>query len=116
MMSIKGKTSNYADLYIAQKLRQRRLELGLSQRKLAACLGISAQQLSKYENNLDRLPAGRLVELKHHLQVPVNFFYEEDNGALPNGKGIVMACSTNKDRVILKVSLEEGTISQIEVV
>jgi transcriptional regulator with XRE-family HTH domain len=50
--------------------------LGMSQADLGAALGISFQQVQKYENGVNRLSAGRLQQLSHILQTPVPFFFE----------------------------------------
>ena len=57
-------------------MRERRIELGISQLKLAAALGIAYQQLSKYEKGKNRISAGRLYELAKVLGVPITFFFE----------------------------------------
>lgn len=76
-LSSKNKrSSSPKDLYIAKKLRERRIELGLNQSYLAETLGLTPQQLSKYENGLDRIPAGRLDDFAKILAVPIGFFYE----------------------------------------
>lgn len=71
------RSSSPKDLYIAKRLRERRIELGLNQSYLASILGITPQQLSKYEKGLDRIPAGRLDDFAKILSVPISFFYED---------------------------------------
>ena len=62
--------------HAAFRMRERRIELGISQLKLAAALGIAYQQLSKYEKGKNRISAGRLYELAKVLGVPITFFFE----------------------------------------
>ena len=69
---------NPKDLYIAKKLRERRLELKLKQKELARSLGLTSQQLFKYEKGIDRIPASRLYEFSKLLAVPLLFFFDEN--------------------------------------
>ena len=67
----------------------RRLILGMSQSKLADGLGLSFQQVQKYEKGADRMGASRLQHISHILQVPVPFFFEgaPDLPGQPTGFG-----------------------------
>lgn len=78
----KGRASSI-DEYVGGRLRQRRTLLGFSQEKLAEAVGITFQQIQKYENGANRVSAGRLYEFSKVLQVPVSFFFDsmEDNQA-----------------------------------
>jgi len=57
----------------------RRKMLNMSQEKLAARLGITFQQVQKYEKGTNRVGAGRLYQLAHILQVPVSFFFPDSS-------------------------------------
>jgi transcriptional regulator with XRE-family HTH domain len=60
--------------------------LAMSQEKLAAALGLTFQQVQKYERGANRIGAGRLQHLSHILQVPVSFFFEgAPNASAPHG-------------------------------
>ena len=65
------------DMHVGQRLRMRRTLLGMSQEMLAERLGISFQQLQKYEKGSNRLSASRLFELSRMLDVPVSYFFDE---------------------------------------
>lgn len=65
-----------ADRFVGQKLRQGRRELGLTQEALANLLGITFQQVQKYETGRSRMSAGRLRDAAISLQKPITFFYE----------------------------------------
>jgi transcriptional regulator with XRE-family HTH domain len=65
------------DKQIGVRVRMRRLTLDMSQQKLAADLGVSFQQLQKYEKGVNRIGAGRLRQIAEILQVPITFFYED---------------------------------------
>jgi transcriptional regulator with XRE-family HTH domain len=64
------------DTHAGLRLRERRIQLGMSQPKLAAALGITYQQLYKYEQAKNRISASRLYEMSKALGVPVTFFFE----------------------------------------
>ena len=64
------------DIHVGLRLRERRIELGMSQPKLAAALGITFQQLYKYENAKNRISASRLYLFSKALCVSVTFFFE----------------------------------------
>ncbi|MEQ9505231.1 MAG: helix-turn-helix transcriptional regulator [Hyphomonas sp.] len=65
-----------ADRFVGQRLRQGRRELGLTQEGLAALLGVTFQQIQKYEAGHSRMSAGRLLEIAQALGRPVGWFYE----------------------------------------
>ncbi len=65
------------DWQVAARVRMRRLMLDMTQQKLAAELGLTFQQVQKYENGATRIAASRLQQLAGILQVPVSFFFEE---------------------------------------
>ena len=70
------------DLHVGARLKERRILLGLSQEKLAAGLGLTFQQLQKYESGINRVSASRLYQLAHLLGVDAPYFFEGlDSGA-----------------------------------
>ena len=75
-MKTKG-TPNEMDVHVGQRIKVRRSLLGLSQEKLAEAVGVTFQQIQKYERGTNRVSAGRLFELSKVLDVPVNFFFEQ---------------------------------------
>lgn len=70
------RSSTAIDAYVGRRLKQRREELGLSQEKLADFLGISFQQVQKYERGFNRVGASRLFQLSEALTVTTSFFFE----------------------------------------
>jgi transcriptional regulator with XRE-family HTH domain len=108
------RANNTHDLYIAKKLRERRLALGLSQQRLAQLLGVSANQLHKYEKNIDRVPASRLLELRHLLQVPLNFFYEDREEFSAKGKEVQLTCVKEKEKITIRLLVEEGILTNVK--
>lgn len=67
---------NEIDYYIGNRLKLRRIMVGLTQEKLAEALGITAQQVQKYENGINRMGGSRLLQASQILQIPVQFFFE----------------------------------------
>ncbi len=65
------------DIHVGSRLRQRRQLLGLSQEKLGEAIGLTFQQVQKYERGANRIGASRLYELSRVLDVPVGFFFDE---------------------------------------
>ena len=65
------------DVYVAERVRHRRLMAGLSMAYVAGELGVSCQQIAKYERAVDRISAGNLFKIASLLGVPVDYFYEE---------------------------------------
>lgn len=68
---------NPVDVHVGSRLRLRRTTLGLSQEALGAALGLTFQQIQKYERGTNRIGASRLFDLARALEVSVEYFYEE---------------------------------------
>lgn len=64
------------DKHVGERVRDRRLERGVTQQELAAAMGISYQQVQKYENGANRISCGRLALLAEALGVEPGFFFE----------------------------------------
>ncbi|HEY8617187.1 helix-turn-helix transcriptional regulator [Phenylobacterium sp.] len=64
------------DRHVGLRIRMRRKELGMSQDRLADALGITFQQIQKYERGANRVSASKLWETARALQAPINYFYE----------------------------------------
>ena len=69
--------SNSIDAHVGSRVRMRRTLLGLSQEKLGEALGLTFQQVQKYERGANRIGASRLYQISRVLDVPVSFFYDE---------------------------------------
>ena len=68
---------NPIDVHVGHRLRQRRAFVGLSQEKLAEALGLTFQQIQKYEHGRNRISASRLYQLSQILKVPISYFFEK---------------------------------------
>lgn len=71
-----GRSPSTIDLCVSHRIRERRGELGMSQQKLADAVGLTFQQLQKYETGANRVAAGRLFQLAVALNVDVGYFFE----------------------------------------
>jgi transcriptional regulator with XRE-family HTH domain len=81
------------DKHVGSRVRMRRLMLGMSQEKLADQLGITFQQVQKYEKGVNRISASRLQQVCHILDVPISFFFENAPGPANHGRGLAEAPS-----------------------
>ncbi len=70
------KSTGTIDKEIGSRMRMRRMLIGMSQEKLGAALGLTFQQVQKYEKGTNRIGASRLHRIASVLGVPINFFYE----------------------------------------
>lgn len=73
-------TPDPVDVHVGQRLRVRRSLLGLSQEKLADSIGLTFQQIQKYERGMNRISAGRLYQFSKILDVPIAYFYDQFAG------------------------------------
>jgi transcriptional regulator with XRE-family HTH domain len=71
------------DTAVGKRLRARRLEIGLSQGRLARSVGITFQQIQKYERGSNRVVASRLFDLARVLNVPIDYFFQDLPGSDP---------------------------------
>jgi transcriptional regulator with XRE-family HTH domain len=74
------KKPNPIDIHVGSRIRLRRNMLGMSQEKLGESLGITFQQIQKYEKGTNRVGASRLQAIASILNVPVAFFFEDAPG------------------------------------
>ena len=76
------KVPNPIDVHVGSRVRTRRLALGISQEKLGTALGITFQQVQKYEKGTNRIGASRLQHVSGILQVPIAYFFEGTPGQM----------------------------------
>jgi transcriptional regulator with XRE-family HTH domain len=80
------KKANPIDGQVGNRVRIRRMLIGMSQERLGDLLGLTFQQVQKYEKGINRIGAGRLFEIARILDVPIDFFYD-GVGATSDGLG-----------------------------
>jgi transcriptional regulator with XRE-family HTH domain len=73
----KSDKPNPIDVHVGSRVRLRRTLLGMSQEKLGEAIGLTFQQVQKYERGANRVGASRLYDLSRVLDVPVSYFFEE---------------------------------------
>ena len=81
------KSPNPTDKYVGSRVRMRRLMLSMSQEKLGEKLGLTFQQVQKYEKGTNRIGASRLQHIAQILKVPVSFFFEGVSGGKQSEDG-----------------------------
>ncbi|MBO0131527.1 helix-turn-helix domain-containing protein [Agrobacterium burrii] len=95
-MTENKKKPNPIDIHVGSRIRLRRTMLGMSQEKLGESLGITFQQIQKYEKGTNRVGASRLQNISAILNVPVSFFFEDAPGDQVGGAtGMAEASSSN---------------------
>ncbi len=72
-----GKKPNPVDTHVGSRVRLRRMLLGMSQERLGESMGLTFQQVQKYEKGVNRIGASRLFQIARILDVPIQFFFEE---------------------------------------
>jgi transcriptional regulator with XRE-family HTH domain len=77
------KTPNPIDIFVGSRVRLRRLMVGMSQEALADRLGVTFQQVQKYEKGTNRISASRLQAISDVFRVPPSFFFQDDENAVP---------------------------------
>lgn len=82
------RAANAVDRKLGQRVRSRRLEIGMSQEKLAELLGVTFQQVQKYEKGVNRIAASRLFDIAAALDVPVARFFENIASARVAAPGV----------------------------
>jgi transcriptional regulator with XRE-family HTH domain len=87
------KAPNPIDKHVGSRVRMRRMMLSMSQEKLGGALGLTFQQVQKYEKGTNRIGASRLQQISHILQVPVAFFFEGAPTLHPQQDGMIEAPS-----------------------
>ena len=73
---VNKKRSNQVDVLVGARVRARRLEIEMTQERLGGTLGITFQQIQKYEKGSNRIGASRLQQIAQTLNVPVSYFFE----------------------------------------
>ena len=82
MKTSSAKQPNSTDTYVGSRVRIRRKMLGMSQEKLGEQLGITFQQVQKYEKGANRIGASRLQTISQVLEVPIGYFFPQEPAAV----------------------------------
>ena len=124
--SCRGRTPtgqpNPIDVHVGNRIRLRRTLLGLSQEKLANLLGLTFQQVQKYERGTNRVGASRLWDIGNVLSVPMNFFYEDMEAevkeqsprAFSAPDSVILTFSENKNEIDLDPMKRKETMELVK--
>src|SRR3954449_8924899 len=82
---VRARRADSRDEEVGRRVRSRRLECRLSQTELADRIGVTFQQVQKYEKGVNRIGAGRLQRIAEALEVPITFFFDATPHALERG-------------------------------
>ena len=102
------KQPNPIDIHVGSRVRLRRMMLSMSQEKLGDHLGITFQQIQKYEKGTNRIGASRLQHIARVLTVPVAFFFEDAPGGGPGDTATGMSGPKQTSYVVDFLSSSEG--------
>ncbi|MGR4844333.1 helix-turn-helix domain-containing protein [Rhizobium sp. LARHSG275] len=102
------KTANAIDSYVGARIRMRRQLLGMSQERLAEQIGVTFQQVQKYEKGINRIGASRLQRIADVLHTSVSFFFEQENSEPLTLQGLDL--SANTDPVAEFLRTKEGLV------
>jgi transcriptional regulator with XRE-family HTH domain len=83
-----SKAPNPVDRYVGSRVRMRRIMLGMSQEKLGEALGLTFQQIQKYEKGTNRVGASRIQQISEVLQIPVSFLFEGGPSGIVRADGL----------------------------
>jgi transcriptional regulator with XRE-family HTH domain len=90
------------DIHVGERLKVRRVSLGMSQEHLGEAVGVTFQQIQKYERGLNRIGSSRLYEFSQLLSVPVSYFFDKvgnvAEGVLPRD---ILAQSGQRNKEVL---------------
>jgi transcriptional regulator with XRE-family HTH domain len=101
---------NPIDIHVGKRLRLRRTLLGMSQERLGESLGLTFQQVQKYERGANRIGSSRLFELGQILDVPVSFFFDDmpgSAGVAPHGSA-AMGAGLAEESAAFEHDLDDG--------
>ena len=102
-MKKKKRRPNSADIQIGESIRAHRLIVGMSQSDLARRLGVSFQQVQKYEKGLNRVGAGRLPQIAEIFDIPVGALFDANANTSPGGSKGIAPVKLIPDRNTLKL-------------
>jgi transcriptional regulator with XRE-family HTH domain len=103
-----GKKPNPVDAHVGSRVRLRRMLLGMSQERLGESMGLTFQQVQKYEKGVNRIGASRLFQISKILDVPVQFFFEEAPYAGDGSKAPGMAEGDSETFILEFLNSREG--------
>ncbi|NKB56579.1 MAG: helix-turn-helix domain-containing protein [Alphaproteobacteria bacterium] len=101
------------DAYVGKRLRIRRKMMSMSQTKLGDAVGLTFQQIQKYERGANRIGASRLFEFSQILDVPISYFYDEMPDDIKESSGAKQSHDENVELAILDPMLEPDSVALV---
>jgi transcriptional regulator with XRE-family HTH domain len=101
------------DKQVGQRVRLGRMMKGLTQQALATELGVTFQQVQKYENGSNRISAGKLQRIAESLVVPISFFFQSEASQTPNEQDRLTQLLEDRDAIVLLhafAEVEDGNV------
>jgi transcriptional regulator with XRE-family HTH domain len=111
-----AKRANWVDTAVGRNVRIWRMAKGLTQAQLADRVGVTFQQLQKYEIGGNRIPTGRLVRLAGILDVPISALFEGTNGAEPPQSSVALISDSRSFRLAHAFAVIENTAMRLSLV
>jgi len=106
-------SKHHVDVHVGQRMRHRRWMLGITQPQLAARVGITFQQIQKYEAGMNRVSASRLWDIAEAMEVDVTFFFEGlRGGESRRDEAVAGASAENREEVELLRSYNSIPVEQ----
>ena len=99
------KISKPVDVYVGGRVRARRLALGMSQEKLGHAIGLTFQQVQKYEKGSNRIGSSRLMQIANALDVSPTYFFE----GMPGSASKASSTSNSPDYIAAFISSKDGS-------
>lgn len=112
-MARKNEFTEKIDTYIGMKIHELRISMGLSRQQLAEKIGVTHQQLQKYEKGTNRISAGRLAAIAKALNKPVAFFFEgvDDGGDTLPSQHQRMCIEVSRNFLRIKNPMHQNAIN-----
>lgn len=98
------------DVSLGRRVRARRLEIGMSQERLADLLGVTFQQIQKYEKGVNRIAGSRLWGISKALDMPVAQFFEGDTEGSTEGFSAILATPEGVELMTLFASIKSRAV------
>jgi transcriptional regulator with XRE-family HTH domain len=114
-MKKKNRQPNSADIAIGRAIRAHRLIVGMSQSELAGKLGVSFQQIQKYEKGTNRVGAGRLPQIAKIFNIPIGALFDANADTSPGGSRGSVPAKLIPDRNTLKLLTAFAVIADREI-
>ena len=102
------KIPNPVDVHVGSRVKIRRNMLGLSQEKLGDYLGVTFQQIQKYEKGINRISASRMQQISEILETPVSFFFDDLPNQSANQNEAGFSDSSSSQYVVDFLSTSDG--------